>query len=201
MAKNILITGSAGFIGFALSKFLLDAGHHVHGYDGMTDYYDVQLKRERNKILTSYENFSFTEGMLENQEVLEKTAIQFKPEIILHLAAQAGVRYSIERPKVYINSNIIGTFNIIELANKLKVNHLLIASSSSVYGANKNIPYQEIDKTQTQLSIYAATKKLQRVLRILIQIYGNFQLLCFDCLPYTDLGADLIWRFLNLQNQ
>ena len=159
MAKNILITGSAGFIGFALSKFLLDAGHHVHGYDGLTDYYDVQLKRERNKILKNHENFSFTEDMLENQEVLEKTAIKFKPKIILHLAAQAGVRYSIERPKVYLNSNIIGTFNIIELANKLKVNHLLIASSSSVYGANKNIPYQEIDKTQTQLSIYAATKK------------------------------------------
>ena len=159
MVKNILVTGSAGFIGFALSKYLLDEGHRVHGYDGMTDYYDVRLKHERNKILKDYNNFSFTEGMLENQKVLEKVTIKFKPQIILHFAAQAGVRYSIEKPRVYLNSNIMGTFNIIELANKLKINHLLIASSSSVYGANKNIPYQEIDKTQNQLSIYAATKK------------------------------------------
>jgi len=159
MVKNILVTGSAGFIGFSLSKYLLDEGHRVHGYDGMTDYYDVRLKLERNKILKDYNNFSFTEGMLENQEVLEKVTIKFKPQIILHFAAQAGVRYSIEKPRVYLNSNIMGTFNIIELANKLKINHLLIASSSSVYGANKNIPYQEIDKTQNQLSIYAATKK------------------------------------------
>ena len=159
MIKNILITGSAGFIGFNLAKSLLDSDHRVHGYDGMTDYYDVRLKHERNKILTNYKKFSFTEGMLENEEVLEKAVTNFRPEIIVHLAAQAGVRYSIEKPRVYMSSNITGTFNIIELANKLKVNHLLIASSSSVYGANKNIPYREIDKTQTPLSIYAATKK------------------------------------------
>ena len=159
MIKNILITGSAGFIGFNLAKSLLDSDHCVHGYDGMTDYYDVRLKHKRNKILKSYKKFSFTKGMLENEKVLEKAVTDFKPEIIIHLAAQAGVRDSVEKPRVYISSNITGTFNIIELANKLKVNHLLIASSSSVYGANKNIPYREIDKTQTQLSIYAATKK------------------------------------------
>ena len=101
MVKNILVTGSAGFIGFSLSKYLLDEGHRVHGYDGMTDYYDVRLKLERNKILKDYNNFSFTEGMLENQEVLEKVTIKFKPQIILHFAAQAGVRYSIEKPRVY----------------------------------------------------------------------------------------------------
>ena len=159
MIKNILITGSAGFIGFNLAKSLLDSDHRVHGYDGMTDYYDVRLKHERNKILTNYKKFSFTEGMLENEEVLGKAVTNFRPEIIVHLAAQAGVRYSVEKPRVYMSSNITGTFNVIELANKLKVNHLLIASSSSVYGANKNIPYREIDKTQTPLSIYAATKK------------------------------------------
>ena len=159
MVKKILITGSAGFIGFALSKSLLDDGYYVHGYDGMTDYYDVNLKHERNKILKKCKKFTFTRGKLENKEVLEKIAKKFKPEIILHLAAQAGVRYSIEKPRVYLNSNIVGTFNIIELANKLKVKHLLIASSSSVYGANKKIPYSEIDETQTQLSIYASTKK------------------------------------------
>ena len=159
MIKKIFVTGSAGFIGFNFAKFLLDNGYHVYGYDCMSDYYDVRLKHARHKILKDYENFSFTEDMLENQEVLDKTITNFKPEIIVHLAAQAGVRYSIEQPRVYLSSNITGTFNIIELAHKLKVNHLIIASSSSVYGANKNMPYHETDKAQTQLSIYAATKK------------------------------------------
>ena len=159
MIKKILITGSAGFIGFSLAKTLLDKGHYIHGYDCMSDYYDVTLKRARNKILQDYKKFSFTEEMLENQEVLNKAITNFKPEIIVHLAAQAGVRYSIEQPRIYLSSNITGTFNIIEAAHKVKVNHLIIASSSSVYGANKNMPYHETDKAQTQLSIYAATKK------------------------------------------
>ena len=159
MAKKILITGSAGFIGFSLAKSLLDKGYHIHGYDCMSDYYDITLKNARNEILQNYENFSFTKEMLENQEVLDATITGFKPEIIVHLAAQAGVRYSIERPRTYLSSNVIGTFNIIEAAHKVKVKHLIIASSSSVYGANTNIPYREIDKAQTQLSIYAATKK------------------------------------------
>ncbi len=159
MKKNFFVTGSAGFIGFSLAKALLDSGHYVHGYDCISDYYDVKLKYVRNKILKGYENFSSTEEMLENQEVLDKAITNFKPEIIIHLAAQAGVRYSIEEPRVYLSSNITGTFNIIELAHKVKVNHLIIASSSSVYGANKNIPYRETDKAQTQLSVYAATKK------------------------------------------
>ena len=159
MVNKILITGSAGFIGFSLAKTLLDKGHYIHGYDCMSDYYDVTLKRARNKILQDYKKFSFTEEMLENQEVLNKAITNFKPEIIVHLAAQAGVRYSIEQPRIYLSSNITGTFNIIEAAHKVKVNHLIIASSSSVYGANTNIPYREIDKAQTQLSVYAATKK------------------------------------------
>jgi len=159
MTKKILITGSAGFIGFSLAKSLLDKGYYIYGYDCMSDYYDVTLKIARNKILQSYENFSFTKEMLENQEVLNKVITDFKPEIIVHLAAQAGVRYSIEQPRTYLSSNITGTFNIIEAAHKVKVNHLIIASSSSVYGANTSIPYRETDKTQTQLSVYAATKK------------------------------------------
>ena len=159
MVKKILITGSAGFIGFSLAKALLDKGHYIHGYDCMSDYYDITLKQARNKILQNYKNFSFTKEMLENQEVLDKAITNFKPEIIVHLAAQAGVRYSIEQPRVYLSSNITGTFNIIEAAHKVKVNHLIIASSSSVYGANTSIPYREIDKAQTQLSVYAATKK------------------------------------------
>jgi len=156
---KIFITGSSGFIGFHLSKKLLDSGHYVHGFDSMNNYYDVKLKKARYQILKKYKNFFFTLGKLENQKILSKAILKFKPKIIVHLAAQAGVRYSIEKPRVYLDSNINGTYNIIELAKKVNVKHLLIASSSSVYGANKKLPFKEIDKTETQLSIYAATKK------------------------------------------
>ena len=156
---KLFITGSSGFIGFHLSKKLLEKGHSVHGFDSMNDYYDVKIKKARQKILKEYKKFSFTKGKLENQKTLSKSILKFKPQIIIHLAAQAGVRYSIEKPRVYLDSNIIGTYNIIELAKKVNVKHLLIASSSSVYGANKKLPFKEIDKTETQLSIYAATKK------------------------------------------
>ena len=156
---KIFITGSSGFIGFHLSKKLLDKGHSVHGFDSMNSYYDVKLKKARCQILRKYKNFLFTKGNLENQKNLSKSILKFKPKIIIHLAAQAGVRYSIEKPRVYLDSNITGTYNIIELAKKVNVKHLLIASSSSVYGSNKKLPFKEIDKTETQLSIYAATKK------------------------------------------
>jgi UDP-glucuronate 4-epimerase len=125
----------------------------------MNNYYDVKLKKKRYQILKKYKKFSFTKSKLENKNTLSKVILKFKPKIIIHLAAQAGVRYSIENPRVYLDSNIIGTYNIIELAKKVNVKHLLIASSSSVYGANKKLPFKEIDKTETQLSIYAATKK------------------------------------------
>jgi UDP-glucuronate 4-epimerase len=156
---KIFITGSSGFIGFHLSKKLLDKGHSVHGFDSMNNYYDIKLKKARFQILNKYKKFSFTKGSLENYKILSKTILKFKPRVIIHLAAQAGVRYSIEKPRVYLNSNITGTYNIIELAKKVDVKHLLIASSSSVYGANKKLPFKENDKTETQLSIYAATKK------------------------------------------
>ena len=156
---KIFITGSSGFIGFHLSKKLLDKGHTVHGFDSMNNYYDVRLKKRRYQILKKYKKFLFTKGKLENRKILSKAILKSKPKIIIHLAAQAGVRYSIEKPRVYLDSNITGTYNIIELAKKVNVKHLLIASSSSVYGANKKLPFKEIDKTETQLSIYAATKK------------------------------------------
>ena len=156
---KIFITGSSGFIGFHLSKKLLDKGHIVHGFDSMNNYYDVKLKKKRYQILKKYKKFSFTKSKLENKNTLSKVILKFKPKIIIHLAAQAGVRYSIEKPRAYLDSNIIGTYNIIELAKKVNVKHLMIASSSSVYGANKKLPFKEIDKTETQLSIYAATKK------------------------------------------
>tara|TARA_B110000008_G_scaffold148178_1_gene149721 strand:+ start:141 stop:1154 length:1014 start_codon:yes stop_codon:yes gene_type:complete len=156
---KIFVTGSSGFIGFHLSKQLLEKGHSVCGFDSMNKYYDVNIKKARLKILKEYKKFSFTKNKLENKKILSDLILKFKPTVIIHLAAQAGVRYSIENPTAYLDSNITGTYNIIELAKKINIKHLLIASSSSVYGANKKLPFTEIDKTETQLSIYAATKK------------------------------------------
>ena len=159
MKSKIYITGAAGFIGFHAAKKFLNKGIKVHGFDSMNNFYDPRLKKNRLNILKKYKNFSFTKGLLENQKLLNSSVLKFKPTIIIHLAAQAGVRYSIVNPDVYLNSNIFGTFNLIKIANKVKVKHLIIGSSSSVYGANKKIPFQEIDKTDHQISFYAATKK------------------------------------------
>ena len=156
---KIIVTGSSGFIGFHVSKKLLESGKKVHGVDSMNNYYDVNLKKARLKILKKYKNFSFSKTKIENKKNLDKAFKKFKPAIVIHLAAQAGVRYSIEKPRVYLDSNITGTYNVIEISKKLNVKHLIMASSSSVYGANKKIPFKEIDKTETQMSIYAATKK------------------------------------------
>ena len=156
---KILITGSSGFIGFHVSKRLLDKGFKIVGYDSMNNYYDINLKRSRLNILKKYKNFSFQKGYIENEKLLYKKVSKFKPKVIIHLAAQAGVRYSIENPDIYLKTNILGTFNVIKAANKIKVKHLIIGSSSSVYGANKKFPFREIDKTDHQVSVYAATKK------------------------------------------
>ena len=159
MKSKIYITGSSGFIGFHTAKRLLNKGIRVHGFDSMNTYYDLKLKKNRLNILKKYKNFSFTKGLLENEKVLSNSISKFKPSIIIHLAAQAGVRYSLENPKNYLNSNIVGTFNILKNAHKFNIKHLIIGSSSSVYGANKKIPFQEIDKADHQVSFYAATKK------------------------------------------
>ena len=156
---KIFITGSSGFIGFHLSKKLLDKGFSVCGYDSMNKYYDIELKKTRLNILKKYKRFKFIKNKIENFKALKKTITNFKPKIIIHLAAQAGVRYSLNNPDEYLQSNIIGTYNVIQTANIMKVKHLILGSSSSVYGANKKIPFQEIDKTDHQVSFYAATKK------------------------------------------
>ena len=156
---KILVTGSSGFIGFHLSAHLLENGNKVIGIDSMNSYYDVNLKKARLNILKKYKNFEFHKVNLENEKKIQLIFKKYKPKIVVHLAAQAGVRYSIKNPRVYLKSNIAGSFNIIEASYKIKVKHLIMASSSSVYGGNKKIPFKETDKTETQLSIYAATKK------------------------------------------
>src|SRR5690606_24872969 len=146
-------------IGFHLAKLLLAEGFRVQGYDGMTDYYDVTLKQRRHAMLLQNPNFTAVEGMLEDQARFDALANDFRPDVIVHLAAQAGVRYSLENPRAYLDSNVIGTFNVMEAARLLEVKHLLMASTSSVYGANEEMPFQETEKADTQLTIYAATKK------------------------------------------
>ena len=157
--RKILVTGTAGFIGFHLARLLLDEGFRVQGFDGMSDYYDIRLKQRRHQILLQNPNFTTLEARLEDRDALDRMADAFEPEVIVHLAAQAGVRYSLEAPRDYIDSNVIGTFNVMEVARRLKVQHLLMASTSSVYGANEAMPFGENDKADHQLTIYAATKK------------------------------------------
>ena len=157
--RKVLVTGSAGFIGYHLCDLLLREGFRVHGFDGMTDYYDVRLKQRRHQMLLQHPNFSATEAMLEDLAAFDAMADTFAPDIIVHLAAQAGVRYSLEAPRAYIEANVVGTFNVMEAARRHGVEHLLMASTSSVYGANTEMPYAETHKADTQLTIYAATKK------------------------------------------
>ncbi|MBL3569224.1 NAD-dependent epimerase/dehydratase family protein [Rhodovulum sp. BSW8] len=156
---RVFITGTAGFIGFHLADLLLSEGMTVHGYDGMTDYYDVSLKRRRLAQLDGREGFAMTEAMLEDNEALSKAVDGFRPDIIVHLAAQAGVRYSLDNPRAYIDSNLVGTFNVMEAARRQSVRHLMMASTSSVYGANTQMPFAETQKADLPLTIYAATKK------------------------------------------
>jgi UDP-glucuronate 4-epimerase len=157
--KRVLVTGTAGFIGFHLAKLLLDEGFRVHGFDGMTEYYDVTLKQRRHAMLLQHPNFSATEAMLEDAEAFDAMADEFAPQVVIHLAGQAGVRYSLEKPRSYLETNVMGTFNVMEAARRLKVDHLLMASSSSVYGGNDVMPFTELDHTDAPLTIYAASKK------------------------------------------
>jgi UDP-glucuronate 4-epimerase len=162
--RKVFITGSAGFIGYHLARHLLQAGFRVHGYDGMTSYYDVALKRKRHAMLLQTPGCSATEAMLEDVLSLDRAMDDFAPDIIIHLAAQAGVRYSLENPRSYLESNVVGSFNVLEAARRLRVTHLLMASTSSVYGANPDMPFHETDRTDAPLTVYAATKKATEAL-------------------------------------
>jgi UDP-glucuronate 4-epimerase len=173
--KKILVTGAAGFIGFHLSKYLIESGHEVLGLDNINSYYDPQLKFDRltelgiesskakviNAVCKSakFNNFSFVRLNLEDRENLPKLFENFQFDKVVNLAAQAGVRYSIENPNVYIDSNIVGFLNLLECCRNYKIKHLIYASSSSVYGQNEKVPFSVEDNVDHPISLYAATKK------------------------------------------
>jgi len=156
---KILVTGAAGFIGSHVSHLLIGRGHEVVGLDNMNEYYDVTLKQARHGVLARSNAFAGHVAMLEDFAALQRIASDFEPEIVVHLAAQAGVRYSLENPRAYLDANLVGTFNVMEIAKAAGVGHFLIASTSSVYGANTRMPFKETDRTDHPLTLYAATKK------------------------------------------
>ena len=162
--KRFLITGSAGFIGYFLSKALLEQDCELIGIDNINNYYDVKLKYARINNLKTFKNFTFIEDDISNKETIMSIFKKYKPDIVVNLAAQAGVRYSLENPDVYIQSNIIGFFNILEACRYYPVKHLIYASSSSVYGSNKKVPFEETDFVDKPVSLYAATKKSNELL-------------------------------------
>lgn len=158
-AKTYLITGGAGFIGYFLSKRLLERGARVIGFDNLTDYYDVKLKEERLKHLMQYGEYTFYKGNMAEAEDVNAVFEKYRPDIVVNLGAQAGVRYSIDNPESYIESNIIGFFRILEACRHYPVHHLVYASSSSVYGGNDKVPFETTDMVDRPVSLYAATKK------------------------------------------
>jgi UDP-glucuronate 4-epimerase len=156
---NYFITGTAGFIGFHTAKRLLDDGHFVCSIDNVNDYYDTKIKLDRLEILCKYDNFEFGKVDLTDKDFLSQIFETHSFDIVIHLAAQAGVRYSLENPMAYIDSNIVGFMNILELCRQYKISHLVYASSSSVYGGNEKLPFSVDDRVDTPISLYAATKK------------------------------------------
>jgi UDP-glucuronate 4-epimerase len=154
-----LITGTAGFIGFHLARRFLESGHTVVGFDGITPYYDVTLKQKRHELLKSFGGFTEIIARLEDRAALDAAAELANPDVIVHLAAQAGVRYSLKDPRSYVDSNLVGSFNLIDMARHVQPRHLLIASTSSVYGSNEKVPFEEQDRADEPMSLYAATKK------------------------------------------
>lgn len=159
ISYTYFITGSSGFIGFHLSRKLLEIGVKVIGFDNMNDYYDVTLKEARLNILKTYTNYSFVKGDLANKKELEDCFKNYQPDIVINLGAQAGVRYSIDNPDAYVQSNLVGFLNILECCRNYPVKHFVYASSSSVYGGNDKVPFSTDDKVDQPVSLYAATKK------------------------------------------
>ena len=157
--QTVLVTGSAGFIGHSVCKRFLGDGFRVIGLDAMTDYYEVALKKRRHAMLLQSPNFTAITDRVETPGLLMEIFETARPDFVIHLAAQAGVRYSIENPRSYLESNIVGTFELLEAARAYPPQHMLLASTSSAYGANTEMPYRETDRADHQMSFYAATKK------------------------------------------
>ncbi|KQT57256.1 NAD-dependent dehydratase [Methylobacterium sp. Leaf456] len=155
---RVLVTGSAGFVGHALSRRLLSEGHSVTGFDGFSDYYDVALKRARHRDLASFPGFTPVEALLETPGAVLDAFAAAKPDLVFHLAAQAGVRYSLINPNSYVASNLVGTANLLEAVRAHPVRHLMVASTSSAYGGNTQMPFRETDRSVTPLTLYAASK-------------------------------------------
>lgn len=184
--SRILVTGAAGFIGFYLSERLLQDGHEVLGLDNLNDYYDVNLKTSRLNLLKQHLAFQFEKIALEDKADLDNAFTDFKPDCVINLAAQAGVRYSIENPSAYINSNLVGFGNILECCRHHKIGHLIFASSSSVYGANESTPFKTSDNVDHPMSLYAATKKANE---LMAHSYANlFNLPCTGLRFFTVYG-------------
>ncbi|WP_224003284.1 NAD-dependent epimerase/dehydratase family protein [Aureimonas sp. SA4125] len=176
---RFFVTGTAGFIGFHLAQRLLADGHTVVGFDAMTSYYDVRLKQARHALLERSSRFHAHIGWLEDLEELRNAAEAAEPDVIVHLAAQAGVRYSIDSPRTYVDSNLVGSFNVLELARTMKPQHLLLASTSSVYGGNVSTPFREVDEADRPLSFYAATKKAMEAMSHSYAHLFNVPTTCF----------------------
>ena len=210
---KILVTGAAGFIGFHLSKSLLGKGHTLVGLDNINDYYDVNLKYARLNELgiakkeaevflkisesSTYESsFQFVRMNLEDRKELPKLFETHEFDIVINLAAQAGVRYSIENPNAYIDSNVVGYLNILECCRHNKIKHLLYASSSSVYGENKKVPFSTTDNVDHPISLYAATKKSNELMAHTYSHLYDIPTTGLRFLQYMALGEDLIWRFI-----
>lgn len=191
----ILITGCAGFIGSHVTRRLLEEGNSIVGLDNMNDYYDVTLKVSRLKLL-EHTSFTFIQGNLENRELIEQIFELWQPKVVLNLAAQAGVRYSLNNPHAYIDSNIIGFTNLLEACRHYKVEHLIYASSSSVYGLNTKLPYSTADTVDHPISLYAATKKANE---LLAHTYSHLFGLPTTGLRFFTANKRLL-LFLNLSN-
>lgn len=183
---NILITGSAGFIGFHTAKYFLNLGYNVIGVDNFNDYYDISLKEERNNILSQFENFKVYRGDLSDFEFLLNIFENEKIDKICHLAAQAGVRYSLENPRAYIKSNIDSFVNILEVARIKNIKDIVYASSSSVYGDNKKTPFSVLDSTDKPISFYAVTKKADEL--IAYSYFYNYKLNITGLRFFTVIG-------------
>ena len=198
--RTIIVTGSAGFIGSSVCIKILEKGERVLGIDNHNDYYDPKIKEARYERLNKFSNYEHFRIDLSDQKNLEEIFKSYKTQVVVNLGAQAGVRYSIEKPLAYINSNIVGFANILENCRKYKIEHLVYASTSSVYGANTKMPFSEHDSVNHPLSVYAASKKSNELMAHAYSHLYKLPTTGLRFLQFMDPGVVLIWHYLNLLN-